>query len=171
MDPLFLLMRLLHIALGVYWVGVVVFSAVLLMPSIRDTGPDGGKVMLALLRRGHMTVLPVTALLTVVSGFWMYMKLMSSIGPVWAGSMSARVYGVGAVAAVVAFGLGFFIIRANALKLRALMEAMPSTPEGPARAALMDKMTLPRAKMTAIAPWVAGLLIVATITMAIGRYM
>jgi hypothetical protein len=123
MDPIFLVMRLLHVCFGVFWVGVVVFAATMLMPSIRDTGPDGGKVMLALLRRGYMTVLPVAALLTTVSGFWMYMKLMSTIGPVWAGSMSARVYGVGAVAAVVAFGLGFFIIRANALKLRVLMEA------------------------------------------------
>ena len=65
----------------------VVFAATMLMPSVRDTGPDGGKVMLALLRRGYMTILPVAALLTIVSGFWMYMKLMSTVGPAWAGSM------------------------------------------------------------------------------------
>ena len=72
---------------------------------------------------------------------------------------------------MVAFGLGFFIIRANALKLRVLMEALPNTPEGPARAALMEQMAGPRARMAAISPWVAGLLIIATITMAIGRYV
>jgi len=89
MDPIFLVMRLLHVCFGIFWVGVIVFAATMLMPSVRDTGPDGGKVMLALLRRGYMTILPVAALLTMVSGFWMYMKLMSTIGPVWAGSMSA----------------------------------------------------------------------------------
>mgnify|MGYP006329682657 FL=1 len=171
MDPVFLVMRLLHVCFGVFWVGVIVFAATMLMPSVRDTGPDGGKVMLALLRRGYMTILPVAALLTTVSGFWMYMKLMSTIGPVWAGSMSARVYGLGAAAAVVAYGLGFFIIRANALKLRVLMEALPNTPEGPARAALMEQMAGPRARMAAISPWVASLLAVATICMAVARYV
>lgn len=171
MDPLFLLVRLLHVGLGVFWVGTVVFAATMLMPSVRDTGPDGGKVMLALLRRGYMTVLPIVATLTIVSGFWLYMNLMKTAGPAWAGSMSARIYGVGAIAALVAFGLGLFIMRRNAMKVRELMEALPSTPEGPARAALMDKLTLPRARMTAIAPWIAGLLTIATITMAIGRYM
>ena len=58
MDPVFLVMRLLHVCFGVFWVGVIVFAATMLMPSIRDTGPDGGKVMLALLRRGYMTSAP-----------------------------------------------------------------------------------------------------------------
>jgi len=51
------------------------------------------------------------------------------------------------------------------------MEALPTTPEGPARAALMEQMAAPRAKMAATTPWVAGLLIIAAITMAIGRYV
>ena len=171
MDPLFLLMRLLHVVLGVFWVGTIVFAATLMLPSIRDAGPDGGKVMFALLRRGYLTILPIVALITIVSGFWLYMALMKNAGPAWAGSMAARVYGVGAVAALVAFGLGIFIMRPNGLKVRAIMEALPTTPEGPARAALMDKLVLPRQKTAAIAPWIAGLLTIAAITMAVARYL
>ena len=51
------------------------------------------------------------------------------------------------------------------------MEALPSTPEGPARAALMEQMAGPRARMAAISPWVASLLAVATICMAVARYV
>ena len=51
------------------------------------------------------------------------------------------------------------------------MEALQNTPEGPARAALMADMAGPRAKMAAAAPWVAGLLAVATICMAVARYL
>jgi uncharacterized membrane protein len=168
---LLLLLRVVHILLGVFWAGTIIFAGVLLMPSVRDAGPDGGKVMLALMRRGYMTVVPVAALLTILSGIWLYGMNISLAGPVWAGSMPARVYGIGAVAALVAFVLGMTVMRPNAVKLRVIMEALPGTPEGPARAALMAEMTTPRAKMTAAAPWVAGLLAVSTVCMAVARYL
>lgn len=171
MDPVFLLMRLLHVVLGVFWVGTIVFAATFLMPSMRDAGPEGGKVMLALMRRGYMTVVPILALLTLISGFWLYMHIIGTAGPAWAGSMAARVYGLGGIIAVIAFGLGMFVLRPNAKKVGAAMEAMATTPEGPARTALMDSVALPRAKTAAVAPWIAGLLTIATICMALARYM
>lgn len=168
---LLLLLRVVHVLVGVFWAGTIIFVSVLLMPSVRDAGPDGGKVMLALMRRGYMTVVPVAAVLTLVSGLWLYWNNIMLAGPAWAGSMAARVYGAGAVAALVAFAIGMSVIRTNALKLRVSMEAMQNTPEGPARAALMADMAGPRAKMSAAAPWVAGLLAVATVCMAVARYL
>jgi hypothetical protein len=168
---LLLLMRVLHILLGVFWAGTLIFAATMLMPSVRDTGPEGGKVMLALIRRGYMTVVPVVAFITLLSGIWLYGNLIMTAGPVWASSMSARVYGLGGVAALAAFGVGMVVLRPNGLKLRTMMEALPTTPEGPARAALMADMNAPRARMSAAAPWVAGLLAVTTVCMAVGRYV
>ena len=169
MDALFLTMRILHVLLGAFWAGTLIFVAFLLMPSVRDAAPEGGKVMLALMRRGYMTILPVVAILTLVSGFWLYWNLIVTVGPLWAGSMSARVYGVGAVAALVAFLLGIFILRPSGKKLQALMEQMANTPEGQARATVAEEMNAPRARMAATAPWVAVLLAVATVCMAVGR--
>lgn len=171
MDVLFLTMRILHVLLGAFWAGTLIFVAFLLMPSVRDAAPEGGKVMLALMRRGYMTLLPVVAILTLVSGFWLYWNLIVTVGPLWAGSMSARVYGVGAVAALVAFLLGIFILRPSGKKLQALMEQMANTPEGQARATVAEEMNAPRARMAATAPWVAVLLAVATVCMAVGRYV
>lgn len=171
MDPLFLLMRILHVFLGVFWAGTMIFVATLLMPSVRDSAPEGAKVMLALMRRGYMNILPVAALLTLLSGFWLYWNLMTTIGPIWAGSMSARVYGVGALAALAGFALGISVLRPNGKKMQGLMESAASTPEGPARAAIVEQMTAPRAKMATTAPWVAALLAVATICMAVARYL
>lgn len=171
MEPLFLTMRILHVVVGVFWVGTIVFVALMLMPSVRDAGPDGGKVFLALMRRGYGIVIPVVALTTLISGFWLYMNMMRTVGPAWAGSMSARVYGVGALAALIAFGLGMSITRPNAKKLTAAMEAMPTTPDGPARAALAESMVAPRARMAAVSPWLAGLLLVAALCMSVARYL
>jgi uncharacterized membrane protein len=171
MSALFLLMRLLHVVLGVFWVGTLIFVATLLMPSVRDTGPDGGKVMFALMKRGYMSVIPVVALVTLLSGFWLYWQDMLAGGDTWAGSMSARIFGAGGLAALVAFGIGISVVRPNAVKLSAIMESLQSTPEGPARAALMAEMNGPRAKMAAATPWAAGLLAVATACMAVARYL
>jgi uncharacterized membrane protein len=168
---LLLLLRIVHVLVGVFWAGTIMFVSLLLMPSVRDAGPDGGKVMLALMRRGYMTLIPIAALLTIVSGLWLYWNNITLAGPAWAGSMAARVYGAGAVAALVAFAIGMSVIRSNALKLRVSMEALQNTPEGPARAALMADMAAPRAKMAAAAPWVAGLLAIATTCMAVARYL
>jgi uncharacterized membrane protein len=171
MSALFLLMRLVHIVLGVFWVGAIIFVTIYFMPSVRDAGPDGGKVMLALMRRGYMNILPVVAVLTLLSGLWLYWQDTMAAGSTWAGSMSARIYGVGALAALVAFVIGASVMRPNAMKLSALMESLPNTPEGPARAALMADMNGPRARMTAAAPWVAALLSIATACMAVARYL
>lgn len=167
---LLLLLRVVHVLLGVFWVGTIIFASLLLMPSVRDAGPEGGKVMLALMRRGYMSLIPLAAILTLVSGLWLYWINITLAGPAWAGSMAARVYGAGALSALIAFSIGMLVIRSNALKLRTSMEALEKTPEGPARAALMAEMAGPRAKLAAAAPWVAGLLTVTAVCMAVARY-
>jgi hypothetical protein len=51
MSLLVITLRLLHIVLGAFWVGTLIFFALFLIPSVRDAGPDGAKVMAALQRR------------------------------------------------------------------------------------------------------------------------
>ncbi|HEX5004842.1 MAG TPA: hypothetical protein VFV65_05965 [Gemmatimonadales bacterium] len=171
MDPLLLLMRLLHVLLGAFWAGTLVFAAVFLIPSVRDAGPDGSEVMAGLMRRGYMTVMPAVALLTILSGFWLYWHTMATAGPAWAGSMAARVYGVGAIAALVAFGIGMILIRPSGKIVMAGMAALPAAAEGPEREALMARMAAARARMGSGSRWVAFLLVIATTCMALARYL
>lgn len=42
-------LRLVHIVLGALWVGMMAFTVFFLTPAIRDAGPEGGKVMAALI--------------------------------------------------------------------------------------------------------------------------
>ena len=69
MDPLLVMLRLLHVGLGVFWAGTIFFIVLYLEPSVRAAGPAGGAVMQGLQERRLMTVLPVVALLTLVTGF------------------------------------------------------------------------------------------------------
>ena len=67
MDTSVIVGRLIHILAGVFWVGAMVFVTVFLLPAIRETGPDGAKIMAAITRRRFMQVMPVVAILTIVT--------------------------------------------------------------------------------------------------------
>ena len=74
MDPLVIVLRLSHVGAGVIWVGMVTFATYYLQTAVQEVGPDGGKVMAAIQRRGMMTVMPVLALATLLSGLWLYLR-------------------------------------------------------------------------------------------------
>ena len=77
MSPLITVLRLIHILCGVYWAGTVFFFVTFLEPTIRSLGPDGGKVMIRLFERGYLKLLPIFAVVTVLSGLWLLWILSS----------------------------------------------------------------------------------------------
>ena len=63
-----LVLRLVHILGGIFWVGSGLFTTFFLVPALASSGPSAGPVMTALQRRHLFTALPVSALLTILSG-------------------------------------------------------------------------------------------------------
>src|SRR5574341_275399 len=86
MDALMVTMRLLHVVLGVFWAGALFFHAWFLIPSVRDAGPDGAKALQALQQRGFMNVLPIAALLTILSGVYLMWRVSAGFQPAWSRS-------------------------------------------------------------------------------------
>ena len=64
------LIRLLHVLLGVFWGGAVLFLMFFLDPATRAAGPAGGQVMQELQKRGFINVLLLVGLTTVLTGFY-----------------------------------------------------------------------------------------------------
>ena len=151
-----LLARLLHIVVGVFWAGTVFFNAWLLAPALRDVGPDGGKVMAALARRGLLVILPVSGILTILSGIWLYWHASVGFDPAYMRSRPGMVYGLGMVATLVAFLIGVLVVRPSVAKMAT---ADPS-----------DASKL-RARVAAFSMLVAVLVAVTVICMAVGRYV
>ena len=77
MDPILIVLRIVHVVGGVFWAGAILFVVHFLEPAVRDTGPDGARVMQALQRRRYLEVVPVTAFLTLVSGYVLYWRTFS----------------------------------------------------------------------------------------------
>ena len=171
MDFLVLTLRLIHVVLGVFWAGTLIFFAVFLIPSVRDAGPDGAKVMAALQRRRFLDVMPVVAALTTVSGFWLYWRMSTGLGSAWAASPGGIALGVGGVLALLAFGIGVAVMRPAALRAGALAQAAAQAPEGPDRAAQLATVQQLRGRSARAGRLVAALLAAVTVLMAAARYL
>jgi hypothetical protein len=170
MSWLVVLLRLVHVVAGVLWVGFAVFVPAYLGPAIQETGPDGGKVMAALQRRGLMTVLPVLAVLTIVSGVWLYWHLSAGFAPAYLRSTAGHAYGIGGVIAIVGFIIGISVLRPSMLRVLRIMASVPSA--APAdRERLVAEAQRYRARGAAAGRVVAVLLLVATAAMAVARYL
>lgn len=170
MDPLLATLRLVHIAGGVYWAGAIFFTVLFLEPSVRAAGPDGAKVMQGIQQRKFMVITPIVALLTLISGFWLYWR-MGWMSPGAASSPIAMTLGAGGIAASVAFVIGYFVTRPAMLRAGALAAAVPPTPDGPDKQALMAQIDRLRTRARVSGRWVAAFLAVAVFTMAVGRYV
>ena len=172
---LFLFVRIVHVLLGTFWAGTLIFAAMYLIPSMRDAGPAGGKVLAALHRRGYFTVMPIVALLTLVAGFWLYMKLMTAGGPefaaAWRATRTSMAYNFGAVAGVVAFLFGMFWLRPASLRMVHLAEKLGAGAQGTEKDALEAELAATRVRSGMAMRAVAVMLSIAVVTMAVARYL
>ena len=171
MDPVIVTMRLLHVVLGVFWAGSLIFFAMFLVPSVRDAGPDGAKVMAALQRRRFLDVMPVVAALTILSGLWLYWRMSGGFNWAWITSSTGLALGIGGVIAVVAFGIGVDVMRPAALRAGAIAKQMATSPEGPDRDAQLAQVQQLRQRSAKAGRVVAALLFVTTALMAVARYV
>ena len=170
MDVLVVVLRLVHVVFGVFWAGTLILFATFLIPAIQETGPDGGKVMAALQRRGVMNVIPVAAIVTVLSGIWLYWRLSDGFSSAWMISPYGEAMGGGGVLAIIALAIGLGVMRPAALRATALAAAMAANPDDPANATRGAAAQKLRQRVAAAGKIVAVLLALATAAMAVGRY-
>ena len=166
---LLMLLRLAHILFGIFWVGAVVFIALYLIPSVRDAGPDGAKVMQALQRRHVLEIVPTAAVLTILSGLWLFWRDSAGHSQ-WAQTPMGKSLSLGALCAILGFVIGVFVMRAATIqagKLAASLDGLPQGPEKDARAARIQRLRL-RAAVSARG--VAALLTLAPAFMAVARH-
>ena len=165
------LLRLLHIVVGVFWVGSVLFIAALLVPSLRAAGPAGGAVMRHLVEGRRMPIwLMAAAILTLLSGVALYWVDSAGFQSAWLGSGPGRTFGLGGVLALAGGILGGAVNAPTARRLGevaagAQAAGRPPTPDEAAEIARLQT----RLNRTTNA--VAVLLLLAAAAMAVARYV
>lgn len=164
-------LRLIHIVLGVFWAGTMFFFALFLEPSMREAGPDAMKVTQGLMKRGYMMVMPVVALLVILSGFALMWIVSDHLAPEWMGSRLGMALSSGMLASLIAFALGVGVMRPVMMRSAALAQGMPQLADGPDKAARQAELQLLRRRGTLLLRIIAGLLAVAVALMAVARYL
>jgi len=165
-----LILRLLHILTGVFWAGTIFFMVSYLEPSARAAGPDAAKVMGGIQKRGLLTVLPIVALVTILSGVDLYRRLSAGFEPAWVHSSIGLTYGIGAVASIIALAIGIFVMRPATMAAGRLAANISTVSDDAERQRLHAKIQQLQGRSRNALRVVAGLLTVAVTTMAVGRY-
>jgi uncharacterized membrane protein len=170
-SALMIVLRLLHIISGVFWVGTVFIIAWFLLPSNKSTGQAGLTVMRDVMVKRKLSIYLMIAMgLTILSGLTMYAHMMMVSHGVWASSMMAKVLGVGALCAIVAGALGGSISKRTGMQMAAIGKAIDESGQPPTSAQLREIDAL-QAKSQKVMAFVAILLVVALAAMASARYM
>lgn len=170
MNTLFVSVRVLHILLGAAWLGTAIFMVVFLLPSLRDAGADGGKVLLGLGRRRLPTFIASISGMTVLTGLWLYWRYTGGFEPALSGTMGARVFGAGGVLGIIATALAGAVAGKNLKRAGALVKEL-QTAEPSRHSGLLTQITIHRDKAAGGARIVLALLLVTTVLMAVGHYV
>jgi uncharacterized membrane protein len=170
MNALLVTLRLVHIAGGVLWVGFGVFMALILGPALDRMGPDGGKVMQAIGSKLHTTIMPLVAVLTLVSGFWLFWIVSGGFSPAYVHSRTGITFALGGVAALSAFLIGLILIKPAMTKAMLLSQSLAAAPAD-RHAAIAAEAKRSRDRAIRVGKVATTLLVLATLCMAVARYL
>ncbi|CAN5116614.1 hypothetical protein BH09GEM1_BH09GEM1_39550 [soil metagenome] len=169
-PSLFIVVRLIHVVVGIVWGGAIVFIAAFLLPAFRSVGPASGPVMGYLIEKKKMPMYMMAGvLLTVLSGLTLYWS--DSMGSsAWMKSAPARTFGAGGVLAIIVAIMGMTINAPTAKKLSAIGEAVRISGGQPSPEQMAEVQRLQGRLAGAMK--VAAVLVIATAAlMAVARYM
>jgi len=166
-----LLLRLIHILFGAYWMGAIAFVAIFLEPSVRAAGPAGGPFMAQLQKRKFSVWTMIAAALTIVSGI-----LLLGIDSNWftSGFLSSKMaiaLQTGAGLAIIAAAFGSAFARPAAARLAVLMPQLAQTAPGAERDKIDAECKRHLGRLAFAGRVAAGLVIVAVALMAVARYL
>ena len=164
-------LRLVHLIGGVFWVGSVMFAAVLLAPSMRALGPGAGPVMNQLVKVRKMPmILMASSFATIVAGLWLFMINISATEGEFMRTGAGMTFGIGGALAIVGLIIGMAVNAPTSKRLAAFGTAAAARggPPSPEEQAELQRL---QGRLSTASNIVTALLVLATGAMAIARYV
>jgi cytochrome b subunit of formate dehydrogenase len=166
---LYTILRLIHIFSGVFWAGVGLMMAGFVNPSAKAVGPESGKFMQQLARQNRFPLLvEVAALLTILSGFWLYWLVSGGFQVNWITSKTGLFLTIGGVVTIVAYALGYVFQKPAVKRMAALGQEIQAA-GGPPSPEQMAEMQAQQKKLAQGGLLSAVLLAIAVVVMALAR--
>ncbi len=141
------------------------------MPSLVSAGPAAGPVMGAMQRRHLFTVLPVVAVLTILSGLRLLWITSGGFGRAYFATPTGGTFAASGATAVLALVLSMLVSRPAAVRAATLSQAAAAAPAGAERDGLTAQADRMRRRSAVASQLVLVLLTASAAGMAVARYL
>jgi len=163
-----LILRVLHIGFGAFWVGTDAFLTFLLLPRLRTLGPDVMRQVFAALMRFLPPVMMVSSIVTFVSGIFLT-GIMRGWNVDWAFASGWGIaISIGFVGTLITLIVGFGLLPPLTIRTDKLERSFEGRQPTDAESAEFDKL---RVRGTMLAKINSVLLIVVILSMAVARFV
>ena len=171
MDWYLLVLRVVHILAGIFWVGSGLFFFFFIEPSVKELGEPGERFMGHLAGKAKMPVfITATAGLTLLAGVLLYWRSSGGFDVDWITSATGLGFTVGGMAAILAFAFGLMFIKPAVDRMSAIGQ-QAATAGGPPTEAQASELQRLGARLTLVGRLDLILLTVALVAMATARYL
>ena len=165
------ILRLIHVLCGIIWVGGMTVMAVFIMPVLAGLGPAAGPVMAGINQKKFPVIMPIIAILTILSGLRLLMIDSANFAGAYFQSPVGRTFAIAGGIAIVAFIFGLALVRPAMMKAVTLGQQIASATDEASRSRIAAEMAATRKKGATGNMIVFVLLILAAIGMATARYI
>lgn len=170
MNVLMIVLRIIHIFAGVFWVGFAAFNVFFLQPSVRTLGPDGQKVMQHLTQKTRLlATVYIAATLNVIAGLLMYW-ILSGFRLSFMTSGYGLALTIGGIAGIIAWFLALIVVRGIFNQMQAVGKEIQAQgrPPSPEQGATLQALVVRLGRVGQIGlAWLA----ISLLGMAVARYL
>jgi uncharacterized membrane protein len=166
MNYLVIILRLIHILSGVFWVGGSIVLAFFITPAVAANGEAGQKIFVHLVNKAQIsTRIAAAAILTVLAGGWLYLIDSQGLTSGWSNSGPGLGFGIGAFFAFIGLIFGLIVgVNSNKLgKAAGEISGKPTTEQ-------LNIIQAAQKQLRFASPISTVALILALICMATARY-
>jgi hypothetical protein len=166
-----LVLRVLHIAAGVFWAGGAIVFAGFVEPNATALGPAGIPFMQRLAASsGYSKWMGVAAAINTLAGVWLLWLRSAGLSPVWFSTGFGLSLTLGAITGIGGALVGFLVQAPTSARLARISQAVAKT-GGPPTQAQLAQITASQRRLQFGGRLTALLLALTVIFMAAARYV
>ena len=169
-DTLIIVLRLLHIVTGAFWVGSIVLAVLFVEPTAKAFGATGERFFAHMLfRTGLMPILVGAATVAIAAGAALYWINSDGLRVDWITTPTGLAFTAGAGAALAAYAIALLILKPQFDRLAVLADE-PFSTDGDMQGGRSDAgIDAPRVRRWSLIQ--VSLLVFAIAAMAVARYL
>lgn len=169
MNVFMVILRLIHIFAGIFWVGTIWYLALFFLPRVKTFGQDQGRIMQTMSGQPFPTYMTTAAVSVALSGILMYWYTSAGFHAAWIFTPAGVILTLAALLGIFAVVEGFVVSRPAAERMAAL--GRQAAAGGPPAPAVIQEMQALAARLERGIYRTAVVVLLTVIGMAIFRYL